>query len=381
MKKASCVLRIGVLGCGPIAQCAHLEAVNKASNATLYAICDAAPDLLARMQSIHQPTRVYQDYHEMLSDPQVDAVLIAVDDRYHASLAHSALQAGKHVLIEKPLATTIEECEDVERQVRESGRVFQVGNNRRFHPGWQDAHRFLFKEMGKILSFAAWYHDSVYRYTFQDNLYPEMITSSLAQRPQENWKTIRERYCLLTHGSHLLDTARFFMGEIESIQASHLQFDATHCWAIDTTFASGCHGQLRLLTPAHSDFEEGFRIEGMQGSIEGKALLPWFQRASVECFKQGRYSRLLGENGNTFKRQIESFAATVLHGMPQVGATVEDGTATLRALVAISQSAATNQPVRLSEVHGGVLTVQEGNQSRQITSESGVRGAHLSPIV
>lgn len=356
-------LRVGVLGCGPISQCAHLDAVRKARNAELYAICDSAPDLLARMGQIHQPRQTYLDFDSMLADPMVEAVVIAVDDRYHASLALKALTAGKHILIEKPLAVTVEECRMLQRRVRESELVFQIGNNRRFHPGWQHAKQFLREDLGNVLAFSAWYHDSVFRYTFQDNLYPVPITSTLAQRPDTKWKEIRERYCLITHGSHLLDTARYFLGEIVSVRARHTQTEAVHCWTIDANFEKGCQGQLRLIVPAHADFEEGFQIYGDQGTIEGKALLPWFQRATVECFKQGRYSRVLGEDGFTFKRQMEAFAATVLDGAPQMGATVDDGLATVQGMVAVSLAIATDTEVRLADVQGGVLTAEQATQN------------------
>jgi len=352
-------LSVGVLGCGPISQCAHLDAVRKARNAKLYAICDAAPDLLARMREIHQPERVYHDFDSMLADPRVEAVVIAVDDRYHAALAHRALDAGKHILIEKPLAVTIEECQTLRQHVRESGLVFQVGNNRRFHPGWQEAKRFLEEEMGNVLAFSAWYHDSIYRYTFQDNLYPVQVTSNRARRPDTPWKEIRERYCLITHGSHLLDTARYFLGDIASLRARHTQAGEVHCWTIDANFARGCRGQLRLIVPAHADFEEGLQIYGDQGTVEGKALLPWFQRATVECFKQGRYSRLLGEDGFTFKRQMEAFAATILDGKPQLGASVDDGLATVRGMVAVSLAIATDTEIHLADVQGGVLSAEQ----------------------
>ena len=79
-------LRVGVLGCGPIAQFAHLESCVKASNADLYAICDAAPDLLARMGATYEPRKMYGDYDEMLADPQLEAVIVATSDAYHVPI-------------------------------------------------------------------------------------------------------------------------------------------------------------------------------------------------------------------------------------------------------------------------------------------------------
>ena len=63
------LLRVGVLGCGPIAQMAHLDACRKGRNTELYAICDAAADLVEKMAAVHEPAVVYRDYAAMLADP------------------------------------------------------------------------------------------------------------------------------------------------------------------------------------------------------------------------------------------------------------------------------------------------------------------------
>jgi predicted dehydrogenase len=101
MKKEARLLRIGVLGSGPIAQFAHFDACRKAANAELYAICDVAEDLLTRMAAMHAPRVIYREFDEMLNDPQVDAVIIAIADQFHVPCCLKAIDAGKHVLIEK----------------------------------------------------------------------------------------------------------------------------------------------------------------------------------------------------------------------------------------------------------------------------------------
>ena len=121
-------------------------------------------------------------------------------------------------------------------------------------------------------------------------------------------------------------------------------------------FASGALGQLSLISPRRGDFEEGFRAHGAHGSGFGQAPWPWFQRARVECFKDGEYRRLLGEDGFTFRRQIEGFADVILDGAPQFGANLDDGIAAVRGLVAVSQSVAHGERVRLADVTGHVLS-------------------------
>ncbi|MDO8971396.1 MAG: Gfo/Idh/MocA family oxidoreductase, partial [Saprospiraceae bacterium] len=158
------VVRIGVLGCGPISQAAHFEACHKARNAELYAICDVAEDLLARMAAIHEPKLTYSNYDDMLADPNVDAVVIGIADQFHVQAAQKALEAGKHVLVEKPLGVSIEECEALAESVFTANRILQVGSMKRFDPGIAFAHQFIENEIGQILALKAWYCDSTYRY-------------------------------------------------------------------------------------------------------------------------------------------------------------------------------------------------------------------------
>jgi predicted dehydrogenase len=91
--------------------------------------------------------------------------------------------------------------------------------------------------------------------------------------------------------------------------------------------------------------------------VKGRVHLPWFHKASeVECFsaKDRTYRRPLGEDAHTYKLQIEGFADTILNGTPQHGASLDDGLAAVRALVAIARSAETGQPVRLEQATGAV---------------------------
>lgn len=357
MKKEKRLLRIGVLGCGPIAQFAHFDACRKARNAELYAICDVAEELLTRMAAIHTPKATYRKYEEMLADANVEAVIVAVSDQFHVPLALKALAAGKHVLVEKPLGTAIEECEKLSTEVRRSKLLLQVGNNRRFDPGVEFAQRFIREQLGQMIALKAWYCDSTYRYTMTDNLQPIPLQSSEARKPEGNPKADKRRYFLLTHGSHLVDTARFFGGEIRALRARLTEKFDSYCWFIELEYASGAMGHLDLTIPIRGDFEEGFQIYGESGSVKGQVYLPWFHKSShVECFstRDGQFHRPLGEDAHSYKRQIEGFADTILHGKPQQGANVEDGVAAMRALAAIARSVESGERICLDQVKGSV---------------------------
>jgi predicted dehydrogenase len=351
-------VRVGVLGCGPISQAAHFDACRKARHVELYAMCDAAPGLLERMAAIYGPVASYSDYDDMLADPKVDAVIVAVADQFHVAACDRALAAGKHVLVEKPMGLTVEECEGLRERARSRGLLLQVGNMKRFDPGIAFAERFIREEIGELIALKLWYCDSAYRYTMTDNLQPIPVVSADVLRPEGDPKADKQRYLLLGHGSHLVDTARFLGGEIEAVRAQLVTKGGSHCWFVAAEFSSGALGHFDLTIPVQMDFHEGFQIYGAHGSVIGKTYLPWFFRSSdVECFsvRDGVYRRPLGEDAHFYKLQIDAFAEAIMrHDVEAPGATADDGTAAIRALVAIARSCETGERIRLADVSGGV---------------------------
>jgi predicted dehydrogenase len=356
MKEARC-LRIGVLGAGPIAQAAHFESCNKARNAELYAICDVAEDLLARMAATHVPTRTFGDYAAMLADPELEAVIVATADAFHVEASRLALEAGKHVLCEKPMAMSVEEAESLAAIARRSGCVLHIGHMKRYDPGIEAAKDFIDGEMGQLLALKAWYCDSTHRYTMTDAVQPLMIKSAKARKPGKDPKADLQQYMMLAHGSHLVDMARFLAGEITAVEARYLERFGARCWFIDVAFANGTLGHLDLTVAVRMDWHEGFQVYGEHGSVIAKTFNPWYYKSSeVDIFheKTATWHRPLAADGHFYRRQVEGFADAVLHGKIAHGATAEDGVASVRAMAAIAQSARTGKPVALSDATGPV---------------------------
>lgn len=350
-------LRIGVLGAGQIAQAAHFESCTKAANADLYAICDVAEDLRERMAITHQAEKTYGDFDRMLADPDLDAVIIATADAFHVPASIRALQAGKHVLCEKPVGVTIEECLELKAAVDTSGKVFQVGHMKRFDAGLQAAKSFIRDEMGEMVALKAWYCDSTHRYPMTDAVQPLIVTSANAKKPSTNPKADLRRYYMLAHGCHLIDTARYFAGDIVSVNARLSERAGIWCWFVDVEFASGTLGHLDLTVQVRMDWHEGFQIYGENGSILGKTYNPWYYKTSeVDIFREadGATHRVLGADGHFYRRQVEGFARTILDGTAMEGADIDDGLASVRAMVAVARSAESGKAVALSDVTGGV---------------------------
>jgi predicted dehydrogenase len=350
-------LRIGVLGAGQIAQAAHFESCTKAINADLYAICDVADDLRERMVITHGATKSYGDYAKMLADPELDAVIIATADAFHVPASIKALEAGKHVLCEKPVGLTVEEAFELKAAVTKSGKVFQVGHMKRFDQGLQAAKHFITTEMGEMVALKTWYCDSTHRYLMTDAVQPLIVTSANARKPSTNPKADLRRYYMLAHGCHLIDTARYFAGDIITVQAKLAQRSGMYCWFVDVEFASGTLGHLDLTVAVRMDWHEGFQIYGQNGSIIGKTYNPWYYKSSdVDIFREtdGATHRVIGADGHFYRRQLEGFARTILDGATMEGANIDDGIASVQAMVAIARSVESGKRIALADVSGGV---------------------------
>ncbi|MDY3617888.1 Gfo/Idh/MocA family protein [Agathobaculum sp.] len=145
--------RIGILGCGQIVKIRHapeLAACRWAEPAGFY---DFYPER-AEEYAAQYGGRAYADYHDMLADPTVDGVVVCTANNAHAAMSIEALQAGKYVLCEKPMATTREDAERILRVEKESAGFFMAAHNQRFTLAHKTAKALLASgEMGKVLSF------------------------------------------------------------------------------------------------------------------------------------------------------------------------------------------------------------------------------------
>ncbi|MGG4345392.1 Gfo/Idh/MocA family protein [Paenibacillus lautus] len=143
-------INVGVIGTGSISAM-HLQSYQKHANANLLAVCDLNEERAQRAAEQYGATKVYTDYNELLADPDIDAVSICTWNNTHAEISIAALNAGKHVLVEKPLCRTVEEALQVQEAVKSSGKLLQVGFVRRYDPNAQMLREFADKgEFGEI---------------------------------------------------------------------------------------------------------------------------------------------------------------------------------------------------------------------------------------
>ena len=122
------------------------------------AVCDVYAKRRAQAED-HSGAKGYRDYREILDREDVDAVVIATPDHWHAQISIEAMRKGKDVYVEKPMTHTIEEALDLEKVVAETGRVLQVGSQTTSNDNWWRAHEAITSGMiGKMLMSQGSYH-------------------------------------------------------------------------------------------------------------------------------------------------------------------------------------------------------------------------------
>lgn len=284
-------LRVGILGVGGVAQAAHLPALTKARNIELLAACDTAQEVLELIAKRYSIPRAYTDASHLLADPDIEAVVIAVADQFHAPLSIAAMQAGKHVLVEKPLASTVPECEAMVAVAQQTDRQLQVGCMKRFDPALEAAQRFVREAPEVPILVSGWYCDSRYHSAYLRSLLLPFVTSAQQKRPREHYPDPLLG-ALLGHGVHALDLLRFFGGDIVAVTArgNTLHHDTTLLAILE--YANGATGTFTLVTTVQMDWFEGLHVHGKNGSVIARIPFPFTRRPSnVQIFdaRAGEY--------------------------------------------------------------------------------------------
>ena len=147
------MVHVGIIGCGKIAQVRHLPEYFSNGNVKIIGITDINEER-AKALAEKYACKAYKTREEMLADTAIDAVSVCTANHTHAEIAIEALRAGKHVLCEKPMAVTLEECERMVSEAKAHDRFLMIGQNQRLAKAHVKA-RELVKNgtLGKIISF------------------------------------------------------------------------------------------------------------------------------------------------------------------------------------------------------------------------------------
>ncbi|MCI0746912.1 MAG: Gfo/Idh/MocA family oxidoreductase [Verrucomicrobia subdivision 3 bacterium] len=195
-------LRCGVIGTGAIGL-GHLLSLNSCPRATAVAIAETHTQRAKEASERFKIPRSYNDYRELLDQPDIDAVTIATPNHLHAEMTMEALKARKHVLLEKPLATNAKDAARIVETAKKVKRTLMVGQNFRFNRYTQMAKMLIEKgEVGEI------YHARCF--WLRRNGIPR-IGSWFTQ------KKLAGGGCALDIGGHLLDACLHLIADFDVV--------------------------------------------------------------------------------------------------------------------------------------------------------------------
>jgi UDP-N-acetylglucosamine 3-dehydrogenase len=130
---------VGIVGCGFVGRGAHVPAFGSIEGAQLVAVADADAKRLGKVQKKYPLKTAYQDYAELVKDPDIQAVVVSLPTPLHANASMAAIAAGKHVLCEMPLAANLEEADQLIEAAQKAGVILMPSLNFRFTPNYVKA--------------------------------------------------------------------------------------------------------------------------------------------------------------------------------------------------------------------------------------------------
>lgn len=127
-------VRVAIIGCGGIANGKHMPSLAKIEEVEMVAFCDIIIERAERAAAKYgvEGAKVYEDYRELLEDESIDVVHVCTPNSSHAEISIAAMEAGKHVMCEKPMAKTAEEARQMVETAKRTGKKLTIGYNNRF---------------------------------------------------------------------------------------------------------------------------------------------------------------------------------------------------------------------------------------------------------
>lgn len=256
-------LRFGLIGCGRVAP-RHAESVDALPDARLVAVADVRESRAAHFAQ-HYGADMLTDYRALLARPDVDVVSICTPSGLHAQMAIDALQAGKHVIVEKPIALSLADADRMIATAAATGRKLCVVLQNRYNPPMQDLRRIVDKgRLGRLLlgnATVRWYRPQEY---YEDEWHGTWAMDGGA---------------LMNQSIHHIDALQWFMGRPESVFAftgtlAH-RMEAEDTGVAVIRFAGGALGSVEGSTITYPENIEGsLAVFGELGSakIGGTAL-------------------------------------------------------------------------------------------------------------
>lgn len=346
-------LTVGLIGSGSIAQAVHLKILSRLPKVNLIGIAELDSVRLRQAQERAPKAAGFSDYHDLLASPGLQAVVICLPSDLHAEAAKAATVRGKHVYLEKPMATNLTEAQGLLDIWRNAQTVGMIGFNYRFHPLLQAAKtRIESGKLGKLLT----------------------IRSTFASHPPEipDWKRSRATGggALLEHGSHHIDLIPFLTGENILKVFAEIRTDRSEADTVTLHLHLSGGAVVQSVFSMNAVEEDRMEIYGQFGKISIDRYLSFhleYTGSELNFSPAGRLFATLKSvipdrymirkmfqprNEPSYQLALQHFVDAAIHKKP-VKPDFDDGYRSLEIIVAAEQSARTGQVVSVEARDGG----------------------------
>jgi predicted dehydrogenase len=321
-------VRIGIVGAGNIARRYHMRGYLTSGKAEIAAVTDAIPEVAATAAEQYGIPKVYDSYESLLADGDIDAISVCVPNRFHAPITIAAVEAGKHVLLEKPVAMNLEEAYAMREAARKHNAIVMVEYPLRFDSGYRKAKQLIDEgHLGQIvLVKGTWCHGG-----------PEMYTAG-------KWFFSKEMAgggSLIDLAVHKLDIIRWLAGEIVDVTG--------YCATLTKSIEVEDNGvmALRFASGALGLVDASWSVRSVQVRTEiygtkGRLVIQDSPVTSIEAYFADALNGKLVLNhqkdtgdDDPHVKCVRYFVDCVAEGKQPETATLDDGIAALEAVAKV----------------------------------------------
>ncbi|MBI86231.1 MAG: hypothetical protein CMJ81_23795 [Planctomycetaceae bacterium] len=353
-------LRVGFIGTGDITDL-HYPAYHDNPKAALTAICDVDEARLHQRAAEWGVEKTYTDYRKLLADPDVDAVEIITPHHLHCEIGLAALEAGKHVSMQKPIAVTAAECDLLIEAANRSDQLFRVFENFRYYPPMVKAKELLEAgEIGEPLSIRV---KCVQGVGGGDYEIPYRRWAWRFDPAQSGGGRV-----IFDYGYHVFSIIIWLMGDIEKVYSWITNREIQHGWILDSpavaiwkykgaekygSYEAVTSDAMLVQTQYGRPEDEWVELTGSRGFIwVTRCTSNLLDRPPVIMYRDGvttEFSDMESSMGASFEIGINDFFDGILSGrQPQL--TAEEGKAVFQFCRAIQLSAKEGREVRPEEI-------------------------------
>jgi predicted dehydrogenase len=311
---------IGIIGMGMVGQMCHLANFISNPACRVVAIADLRPDLAAAAATEFGIARVYRSHGELLDDRDVSAVIVVTRRRATGPIVLDALNSGRHVLSEKPMAYTTAQASLLVGAARERNLVYSVGYMKRHDAGVARAMALLYQlrangSLGRTVGARAWCFAGDTGRT-HDNF---VMTTEPRPNGIQLWEdgpdwmptSIRLGYdTFLNVFSHIINLARYILGNSPTLVESDVAACGTGTFSLDF---DGVTCTFELANETSGVWREGLTINFERGAMTIELPAPFTEEeAQVGVDEGGRLTQLPRGQSWAFRRQAEAFVSNVV---------------------------------------------------------------------